>query len=197
MYGRDQERFSKEDHPWLASTRQENIDKLTSQLLQIFDVFLGDLPGRSDRVRDLVAQAVHVNECLMHQLQFAWTIELDTKGESNDAFYDNLDNMNMVAVNTDSGSRVNLKRTTAGMRQEEIRSRLYNVCALEPALKYQDYSEKNGVRYSSPPVTTFVKSKMAVGWTLDRNNLKRPENPSMFYIMAQSLRLVPLDSSII
>lgn len=192
-YGRNEARFPKEDHPWLASTRQENINKLASQLGQIFDLFLGALPARSDMVQELVAQAVHMNECFMHQAQIDWTIELDTMGESNDAFYNDVGNMNMAAVNTDSGRRENLDAVTVGMRPEEIRSRLYNVCAINPALKCQDYSGLDELRIQIGPVTTKVKSTVAVGWTLDRNSVKRPENPSMFYIMAQSLGLISLN----
>lgn len=142
-------------------------------------------------VQELVAQAVHVNECFMHQAQLDWTIELDTTGESSDAFYNDLGNMEMAAVNTDSGRRENLDTATISMRQEEIRGRLYNVCAINPALKHKDYLGWDELRNRMELVTTEVKSTVAVGWTSNRNIMRRPENPSMFYIMAQSLGLIP------
>ena len=187
--------FPKEDHPWLVSTRQENIEKMASKLLEALDVFLGTLPNGLDRTREVVAHAVQLNEYIMHQLEQVYKIDFDT-GEPDD-FYENLDNMEMTAVNTDSGDWVSVRHAIKGRSQEDIRSRLYKVCVIQPALKHQESSGLTAREHEFGPIETKVKSRVAVGWAtiMNRNKLNPPEDPRMFYIMAQSLGFAPLRQS--
>ncbi|KAL1860359.1 hypothetical protein Daus18300_009272 [Diaporthe australafricana] len=180
--------FPRDDHPWLASTRAAAIEALASQLLRIFDVFSRPMNNGLDLTRTLITHAVRLNECMLHGAEVIYTVDLGTG--SDDDFYQNLDNMTMSTVNTDLGRTVPLRRVTRGQTQDYVRSRLYKVCVVEPALRYQSYqsSDLNDPQYG--PAVTVINSTVTVGWGLNRNNpptISPPRKNNMFYIMAQSL----------
>ncbi|KAG6354699.1 hypothetical protein INS49_004717 [Diaporthe citri] len=179
--------FPTKDHPWLASNRASKIDELAAQLLRAFGVFARIVPDALNLTRNIVSHAVRFNEDIMHEAQVTYTVDLETS--SDDEFHKNLDNMSLTAVNTDSGWPVRMNSVMKGMLQSDIRKRLYKVCVIEPALQSQSWSavsEALGLQYGA--VKTEVKSGVAVGWALNRNN--PPEKESMFYIMARSLGFV-------
>lgn len=181
--------FPTGDHPWLASTRQAKIEELSAELLRVFRVFARILPTGLDLTRNIVSHAVRFNEYMMHEAEVKYTLELETAVTTHDEFLNSLQDVRMSAVNTDSGWTVNLDSAMRGMRQSDIRSRLYKVCAIEPALRYQTWVGSDALELEYGPVQTEVRSGVAVGWALERNH--RPEKESMFYIMAQSLGFVP------
>lgn len=181
--------FPTGEHPWLASNRQAKIEELSAQLLRVFRVFARILPTGLDLMRNIVSHAVRFNEYMMHEAEVRYTLDLETAVTTHDEFLNSLQDVRMSTVNTDSGWMVNVDSAMKGMRQSEIRRRLYKVCAIEPALRYQSWVGSDALDLEYRPVQTEVKSGVAVGWALKRN--QAPENESMFYIMAQSLGFVP------
>lgn len=180
--------FPAEDHPWLASTREAKIEELAAQLLKNFAIFAKILPDGLDATRKIISHAVRLNEYMMHEAQVTYTLDLEDMTDSDDKFHNNLHKFTMTAVNTDSGSPVNVESTMKGMLQSDIRKHLYKICTIEPAFRSQSWSGSETLELQHGPVNTEVKSRVAVGWALNRNN--PPEKESMFYIMAQSLGLV-------
>lgn len=67
-------------------------------MLRVLDVFLGTHPSGLELTREVVTHAVQLNECIMHQAEVAYTLDLDITSESNDDFYNSLSNMNMTAA---------------------------------------------------------------------------------------------------
>ncbi|KAK7698781.1 hypothetical protein SLS64_012263 [Diaporthe eres] len=181
--------FSTKDHPWLASQRAANIEELAAQLLRAFSVFAKILPDAVDLTRNIISHAVRLNEDMMHESQVTYTVDLETSDSSDDEFYENLNNMTLSAVNTDSGWPVKVESAMKGMVESDIRRHLYKICAIEPALRSQSWSGSDALDLQYGPVKTEVKSNVAVGWALNRNN--PPGKESMFYIMARSLGFVP------
>lgn len=180
--------FPTKEHPWLASNRASKIEELAAKLLRAFGVFARILPDPLGSTRNIVSHAVRFNEYMMHEAQVTYTVDLETTNSDED-FHTNLTNMSLIAVNTDSGWPVKVDSAMKGMLQSDIRKRLYKICAIEPALQSQSWSavsEALGLQYGA--VKTEVKSGVAVGWALNRNN--PPEKESMFYIMARSLGFV-------
>lgn len=180
--------FSAKEHPWLASNRTAKIEELAAQLLRAFNVFANILPDALDLTRNIISHAVRLNEYMMHEAQVTYTVDLETMNSSDDEFYKNLNNMDLSAVNTDSGWPVKVDSAMKGMLESDIRKRLYKICAIEPALRSQSWSGSDALDLQYGPVRTEVKSTVAVGWALNKNN--PPEKESMFYIMARSLGFV-------
>ena len=181
--------FPAEDHPWLASIREAKMDELAAKLLRVFGIFASILPDALGATRKIITHAVRLNEYMMHGAQVTYTVDLGSANESDDEFYNDLNNMRMSAVNTDSGEPVNVESAMKGKLESDVRERLYKVCTIEPALRSQSWSGSGFLDLQKGPVQTEVKSSVAVGWALNRNN--RPQGESMFYIMAQSLGFVP------
>ncbi|KAL2292568.1 hypothetical protein FJTKL_09516 [Diaporthe vaccinii] len=181
--------FSSKDHPWLASNRAAKIEELAAQLLRAFRVFANILPDAISLTRNIISHAVRLSEYMMHESQVTYTVDLETSSSSDDEFYENLNNMTLSAVNTDSGWLVKVESAMKDMLESDIRRHLYKVCAIEPALRSQSWSGSDALDLQYGPVKTEVKSTVAVGWALNRNN--PPEKESMFYIMARSLGFVP------
>lgn len=185
--------FPRNDHSWLASTRTAKIESLASQLLRIFDIFASPMNNGVDLTRTLVTHAVRLNEYMLHESDLIYTVDLETG--SDDSFYQNLNSMNMNTVNTDLGRPVNVISVSRGQSQEYVRSRLYKVCAVEPAFRYQHVQRPYLNDPPRGPVETLVKSTVTVGWALNRNNPPTnnpptnnpPKKKNMFYIMAQSI----------
>lgn len=181
--------FPARDHPWLASTRAAKIEELAVQLLRSFHVFAKYLPNRLDQTRNIITHAVRLNEYMMHEVEMAYTLDLDDEPDSDSDFYNKKKDMKMTAVNTDDGRRVNVERAMKGMLESDIRKHLYKVCTIEPALRHRSWQGPDAPKLQWGPVETEVKSSVAVGWALNKNN--PPEKENMFYIMAQSLGIVP------
>lgn len=125
----------------------------------------------------------------MHEVEVTYTLDFENTADSDDEFHNNLSNMRMWAVNTDGGRPVNVASAMKGMLQSDIRRYLYKVCTIEPALRSRTWSAPEALEVQCGPVVTEVNSTVAVGWALNRNN--PPETESLFYIMAQSLGIVP------
>lgn len=181
--------FPDEDHPWLASIREAKIEDLAARLLRVFGIFANIHPDGLGATRRIITHAIRLNEYMMHEAQTIYTVDLESSSESDDEFYDNLDNMRMTAVNTDSGNPVNVTTAMRGQPESDTRKRLYKICTIEPAFRSQSWSGSDTLQLQKGPVKTEAKSWVAVGWALDRN--KRPQTESMFYIMAQSLGFAP------
>lgn len=181
--------FSTKDHPWLASQRAAKIEELAAQLLRAFSVFAKILPDAINLTRNIISHAVRLNEDMMHESQVTYTVDLETSNSSDDEFYENLNDMTLSAVNTDSGWPVKVESAMKGMLESDIWRHLYKICAIEPALRSQSWSGSDALDLQYGPVKTEVKSNVAVGWALNRNN--PPGKESMFYIMARSLGFVP------
>lgn len=140
--------------------------------------------------QNIVSHAVRLNEYMMHNAEVTYTVDLESMVSSDDEFHNNLSNMTFSAVNTDSGWPVKVESAMLGMLQSDIRSRLYKICVIEPALLSQSWSGADELKLQYGPSKTDVKPVVAVGWALNKNN-PPPEKASMFYIMAQSLGFVP------
>lgn len=181
--------FPARDHPWLASIRAAKIEKLAVELLRSFHVFAKYLPNSLDQTRNIITHAVRLNEYMMHEVEVTYTLDLDDEPDSDSDIYNNLNDMEMTAVNTDNGRRVNVERAMKGMLESDIRKQLYKVCTIEPALRSRMWSGSDELKLQWYPVVTEVKASVAVGWGLNKNN--PPEKESMFYIMAKSLGFVP------
>lgn len=178
--------FSTKDHPWVASNREVKIEELTVNLKRAFAVFSSTHPDALGLMRNIVSHAVRFNEYMMHEAQLTYSIDLENTTGSDDEFYNNLDNMMMWAVKTDTGRRMSVARATKGMPKSSIRRYLYKVCLIEPALRFQEW-HGGVVQLWRGPVITQVKSEVAVGWRGGLNRNMLPEKEGMFHIMAQDL----------
>lgn len=146
-------------------------------------------------IRPIVEAAVRLNEHIMIEADDIWTIELEGVNNSEDDFYDKLEDFDLrpVGLLVALGDNTPLASIKNRFSMEMIKDRMKKLCVVRPALRYQ-HVEPDGESYGDP--VHVVKAEVLVSlrqmpWPEGTISEYVIHEELVFYTMAKNLGLIP------